>query len=105
MFACCWPRALLNCAQPVTLRQRATPARPARPSATGRVTAGLITTGGSTRTEIAYGVAVPSTVVGDANDCPRRTARRRLPAPAAFAGPASITRLMPPRHILIVNAR
>src|SRR5271165_703256 len=52
--ACCWPSALSNCEHPVT------PSTPDRPS----TTAG-ITTRGSTRTDVAYVVSPPSTVLGD----------------------------------------
>src|SRR5487761_1359501 len=111
MFACCWPRALLNCAHPVTPRQQATTARP---SARSRIMEGLITTGGSTSTGTAYVVAAPSTVLGRPKRLPRPTARPApsfltsrltLPRTRCLRRPAPITRLMPPRHILFVNAR
>src|SRR6516165_4782889 len=70
--ACCWPSALLNCEHPVT------PSEAARPSATAGNT-----TRGSTRTDVAYAVSPPSTVLGRQKD----------------------QRFMPSRHILIVNAR
>src|SRR5579859_3640115 len=110
--ACCCPRALLNCAHPVTPAQPAAMARPIAmrgpkprpfPWARGVVPPGE--DGSGTRVSICgrrSEYLTGETRTGPTATPTRRPARLR---PSAQPGPAPDTASMPPRHLLIVNAR